>query len=163
ETGVPIITHTQEGTMGPEQAELLLSEGADPGRILIGHMDGNTDIGYHLRVLMTGCSVGFDRMGIQGFVGMPMDSEKLAVLLGLIAAGYGEQIFLSHDTVNVWLGRPPVWPEHLAKLLENWHITHVFDNIIPQLVEKGVAEKQIDQIMVKNPARLFGVRTKVEV
>jgi len=27
DTGVPIITHTQEGTMGPEQAELLVSAG----------------------------------------------------------------------------------------------------------------------------------------
>ena len=43
ETGVPIITHTQEGTMAPEQAEFLLSEGADPDRVMIGHMDGNTD------------------------------------------------------------------------------------------------------------------------
>ncbi|GGE12553.1 phosphotriesterase [Marinithermofilum abyssi] len=163
ETGVPLITHTQEGTMGPEQAEFLVAEGADPSRILIGHMDGNTDVGYHIRVLQTGCSVGFDRMGIQGFVGMPMDSEKLVVLLGLINAGYEEQILLSHDTVNVWLGRPPVWPEQLAKLLENWHITYVFDTIIPQLKEKGVTEEQIDQIMVKNPARMFGVHTKVEV
>ncbi|CAM3820560.1 phosphotriesterase [Alicyclobacillus pomorum] len=163
ETGVPIITHTQEGTMGPEQAELLVAEGAEPSRILIGHMDGNTDVGYHIRVLQTGCSVGFDRLGIQGFVGMPMESEKLTVLLGLIAAGYEEQILLSHDTVNIWLGRPPVWPEQLAKLLENWHITHVFDNVIPQLMEKGVTEEQIDQIMVKNPARMFGVRIKVEV
>jgi phosphotriesterase-related protein len=48
-------------------------------------------------------------------------------------------------------------------LLENWHITHVFDNVIPQLMEKGVTEEQIDQIMVKNPARMFGVRIKVEV
>lgn len=28
--GVPIITHTQEGTMGPEQASLLVEAGADP-------------------------------------------------------------------------------------------------------------------------------------
>ena len=30
ETGVPILTHTQAGTMGPEQAVLLIKEGADP-------------------------------------------------------------------------------------------------------------------------------------
>jgi acyl-CoA synthetase (AMP-forming)/AMP-acid ligase II len=35
--------------------------------------------------------------------------------------------------VNVWLGRPLVWPDQLAKLLENWQIPHVFDHIIPQL------------------------------
>ncbi|MBE0480262.1 MAG: phosphotriesterase, partial [Dehalococcoidia bacterium] len=36
ETGVPIITHTESGTMGPEQADLLLSEGAEPSRVAIG-------------------------------------------------------------------------------------------------------------------------------
>ncbi len=35
ETGVPIITHTQQGTMGPEQAALLTGEGVDPGRSLL--------------------------------------------------------------------------------------------------------------------------------
>ena len=48
ETGVPILTHTQEGTMGPEQAEMLVAEGADPKRTQIGHMDGNADAAYHL-------------------------------------------------------------------------------------------------------------------
>ncbi len=46
ETGVPIITHTEDGTMEPQQADLLISLGADPGRIMIGHMCGNADIGY---------------------------------------------------------------------------------------------------------------------
>ncbi len=36
ETGVPISTHTQEGTMGPEQTKFLVSAGADPDRVVIG-------------------------------------------------------------------------------------------------------------------------------
>src|SRR5690606_26546948 len=87
ETGVPIITHTQEGTVGPEQAELLIAEGADPNRIMIGHMDGSTDLSYHLRTLRQGGSSGFDRIGLQGMVGMPRDEERLACLIGLIGAG----------------------------------------------------------------------------
>jgi phosphotriesterase-related protein len=35
ETGVPILTHTQQGTMGPEQAALLIGEGADAKKIVI--------------------------------------------------------------------------------------------------------------------------------
>jgi phosphotriesterase-related protein len=62
--------------MESEQAEFLVAEGADHNCILIGHMDGITDVGYHIRVLQTGYSVGFDRMGIRGFVGMPMDSKN---------------------------------------------------------------------------------------
>lgn len=54
ETGIVIVTHSQEGTMGPEQAELLLASGAAPKRTMIGHMCGNTDIAYHLRILEKG-------------------------------------------------------------------------------------------------------------
>jgi phosphotriesterase-related protein len=156
ETGITIVTHTQEGTMGPEQAELLVSEGADPSRILIGHMDGNTDINYHIRTLEQGVFVGFDRFGIQGFVGAPMDSERVSVLIGLIGAGYSDQLIMSHDTVNHWLGKPPVWPDELKKLIENWHPGNIFENIIPALKKGGVTEDQIDTILVKNPNRIFG-------
>jgi len=37
--------------MAIEQADLLISEGADPKRILIGHMGGSADIKYHLAIL----------------------------------------------------------------------------------------------------------------
>jgi phosphotriesterase-related protein len=155
ETDIPIITHTQEGTMAPEQAELLISEGADANRVMIGHMDGNTDQAYHIATLDHGVNIAFDRFGIQGLVGMPMDEMRLACLIGLLGTGYGDRIMLSHDTVNVWLGRPPVWPEEAEKLLANWHITHLFDNVIPLLKDAGISDEQIDQIFVENPRRIF--------
>ena len=97
--------------MGPEQARLLISEGVDPKKIVIGHMDGNTDIQYQLETLEQGVYAGFDRLGIQKFVGAPLDKERLAVLIGLIGSGYANQLTLSHDTVNIWLGGPTVFPE----------------------------------------------------
>jgi phosphotriesterase-related protein len=156
ETGIPIITHTQEGTMAPEQAELLISEGADPNRLMIGHMDGNTDQAYHIGTLDHGVNIAFDRYGIQGLVGMPMDQMRTACLLGLLGLGYTERIMLSHDTVNVWLGRPPVLPEEAEKLLANWHITHLFENVVPFLKDAGISDEQLDTIFVENPKRLFG-------
>ena len=156
ETGVPIITHTQEGTMGPEQAELLISEGADPGRIMIGHMDGSTDLSYHLRTLKKGVSIAFDRIGLQKVVGMPMDEERLACLFGLIGAGYDGQLMLSHDTIAVWLGRPYTPNEVAKKLLAHWTPTHLFENILPALRRGGVTEASIQKMLVDNPKRLFG-------
>lgn len=155
ETGISIITHTQEGTMGPEQAELLVSEGADPSRILIGHMCGNTDINYHARTLEQGVYVGFDRFGIQGFVGAPMDSARVAVLIGLIGSGYTNQLMMSHDTVNIWLGKQPSFPEELLHLVSNWNVSHIFENIIPALKEGGVTDEQVEKILVDNPRNIF--------
>ena len=99
EEGIPIITHTQEGTMGPEQAQLLISEGVDPNRIMIGHMGGSTDLDYHLRTLEQGVYIAFDRFGLQGLVGCPMDDRRIACIAGLISAGYVEKIMLSHDVI----------------------------------------------------------------
>lgn len=156
ETGVPIITHTQEGTMGPEQAQLLISEGADPKKIQIGHMDGNTDIKYQVRTLEQGVFVAFDRIGLQGFVGAPMDSDRIVMLLGLIGAGYADQLMMSHDMVNYWLGKAPEWSDEMAELMKNWNMEHIFVNIIPQLKEAGVTEETLNTILVKNPNRIFG-------
>lgn len=162
ETGAVILTHTQEGTMGPEQVRLLIEHGADPGKIIIGHMCGNTDPEYHKQVLDQGVRIGLDRFGIQGMVGAPFDHERVQTLLALLTEGYEDQILLSHDTVNIWLGRPPVMPEQAAKIMENWHPGHIFNNILPQLRENGVSETQIDKMLGGNAFGLFtGAPAKV--
>ena len=157
ETGVTIITHTQEGTMGAEQADLLISEGADPSRIVIGHMCGNTNIADHVRVLKTGVFVGFDRFGLEGIVGAPLDAIREAMLVGIIGTGYGKQVLLSQDTVNYWLGRPLILPEVVQQMLAHWYPTNIFDNVIPVLKNAGITDEQIDTLLIENPGRLFGV------
>lgn len=156
ETGVPIITHTQEGTMGPEQAEFLVGAGADPSRIAIGHMDGNTNVAYHIATLAHGVNIAFDRFGVQGIVGAPMDEMRTACLIGLLGMGYGDNMLLSHDKVNVWLGRPLHFPDAVQELLKNWHTTHLFDNVVPKLKDAGIPEERIDDIFTGNVRRLFG-------
>jgi phosphotriesterase-related protein len=156
ETGVPIITHTQDGSMGPQQAQLLIDHGADPAQIMIGHMSDNTSIQYHVEVLSKGVFDGFDRMGIQGLPGFPTDEEKYAVILGLIGIGHEDRIIISHDTIAQWLGRPyPEMPEPIKSLMANWTPTHLCRNIIPFLKKAGVTEEQAQKILVENPGRLF--------
>jgi phosphotriesterase-related protein len=43
-TGAPITTHTDQGTMGREQLDLLASEGVDPQAVLVGHSCGASDV-----------------------------------------------------------------------------------------------------------------------
>lgn len=156
DTGVTIMTHTQEGTMGLEQAELLISEGADPGRVVIGHMCGNTNVAEQINVLKTGVFVGFDRFGLEGIAGAPPDTFREAMLIGLIGIGYVNQLLLSHDTVNYMLGRPLIWPEPLQKIMENSHPTHIMDDVVPILKNAGITDDQIETLLAQNPQRLFG-------
>lgn len=155
ETGIVLLTHTQEGTMGPEQAEMLIELGADPNKIIIGHMCGNTNPEYHKAVMDQGVRIGFDRFGIQGLVGAPFDQERVETLLSLLEDGYENQILLAHDSVNLWLGRPPVMNEQVMSIMENWHPGHIFENILPVLRERGISEQQIEKMFTQNAEELF--------
>lgn len=152
DTGVPIITHTQEGTMGPEQASLLLGEGADPRKVVIGHMCGNSDVNYHLAVLEQGVSVNFDRWGLD--ILYPDDLRR-ATLVELLNRGFEEKIVLSHDHIAHWLTPQPELPDFARPLIANWSYTHIFKNIIPSLKHLGITEKQINRMLVENPRKIF--------
>ncbi len=153
ETGVPIITHTESGTMGPEQADLLISEGADPKRIAIGHMCGSANLQYHQSVLQKGVYIAFDRLGIDLLF---PDRLRKACLIGLLGIGYADKILLSQDYSPYLLGRPFELPSPAKHLLSSWSYVHVFKNIIPALREAGVSDDKINTMMVENPRRLFG-------
>jgi len=154
DTGVPIITHTERGTMGPEQADLLISEGADPAKVVIGHMGGSSDMAYHTGVLARGVSVAFDRFGIE--VEAP-DVQRKACLIGLLGIGCADRIVLSHDYIGYWLGRTSFLPDEVKMIMPNWSYTHIFRNIIPELTQVGVSADRIDAMMVANPRRILAV------
>jgi len=154
EDGIPIITHTQEGKLGPEQADLLIAEGADPKRIMIGHIGGSTDIDYLLRVLEKGVYIGFDRFGVEGVGGTPPDSRRLACLIGLLGLGYADRIMISHDFVNYWLGRQDV-SDIIGLVMPNYHITHIFKDILPALKKAAVGDDRIMTLLIGNPRRFL--------
>ena len=141
--------------MGADQAKLLIDAGADPKKIQIGHMSDNLDINYQLDTLKNGVYVSWDRMGLQGLVGCPMDEQRYAVMTELIKKGYADKMLISHDFIITWLGRPLNLPEEAFPLIANWHPTHLFKNIIPALKQGGATDEQIKAITVDNPRRLF--------
>jgi phosphotriesterase-related protein len=153
ETGVPITTHTQQGTMGPEQAALLVGEGVKPEKIIIGHMCGNASLEYQMSVIDKGVNVGFDRWGIDFLF---PDNLRKATLLGLLGLGFANRVVLSQDCNARMLGRPFVLPDFVQDLIANWNYTHIFKNIIPQLKQAGITDAQVGQMLVENPRRIFG-------
>ena len=151
-TGVPITTHTDEGTMGREQLDIFASEGVDLSHVIIGHSCGSSDLRYHTDMLDKGCFLGFDRFGLDF---LHPDRLRLAALIGLVGVGFEQQIVLSHDSVACWLGRGLDLTPQLARMVENWKPSHVFQNIVPALRKAGVAQEKIDAMLVGNPRRYF--------
>jgi phosphotriesterase-related protein len=151
-TGAPITTHTEEGTMGREQLGIFASEGLDLAHVIIGHSCGSADLRYHTDMLDKGCLLGFDRFGLD--FAQP-DRLRLASLIGLCGIGFDKQIVLSHDSVACWLGRGLEITPQLARLVENWKPSHVFQNVVPALKKAGVSQEKINAMLVDNPRKFF--------
>lgn len=153
-TGVPIITHTEGPTGGPEQADFLISLGADPKKIQIGHVNNSKDIAYQRAILSRGTRMAFDRIGLTIAYGVP-DDVTVQNIATLVKEGYANQIELSQDSVNLWLGRPMDVPEKMLPIFKDWRIDHISRDIIPALKAQGVTDDQIRTMMVENPRNLF--------
>jgi phosphotriesterase-related protein len=149
-TGVNLITHTTEGSMGPEQLDIFESEGVDLKRVIIGHSDFNHDLRYHLAMLNRGCYVGFDQVGIASTT----DELRAATLSGLIAMGWAHRIVLSHDAMCCvhpkFMPLPPGRPPASER-----RATHIIRSFLPRLREMGVSEDAIRLMTVENPRRYF--------
>lgn len=155
EEGVPIITHTQNGTMGSEQARRLKAYGANPKKIMIGHLDNCTDLNELMKIFEEGVYGGFDRMGIQGFTGALPESRRMAAIMGLAGSGYSDKIILSHDSIIQMLGDPWIYSEQDAKDLVDWNWTHVFEDVLPQLQKMGLCPEVTEKFVKANPQALF--------
>jgi phosphotriesterase-related protein len=46
-------------------------------------------------------------------------------------------------------------PEVIRAAAPNWHYTHISDDVLPALRERGVADEQIDAMLAANPRRIF--------
>ncbi len=59
-TGIPITTHTQNGTMANEQLDLFASFGVKPSSVILGHMDQNPNFELHEKLIDRGAFLGYD-------------------------------------------------------------------------------------------------------
>lgn len=146
ETGVPVLTHTGYGALGDRQVDLLVEDGVDPGRIVIGHSDVSANLRYHTKILRKGAYVGFDRIGLTRF--MP-DEIRAQCIAGLVRLGYAERLTMSLDAHVRWCGRPN------PLTVEERDFTFLAKDFFPLLEAAGVSEDVIQTIMVDNVRRLF--------
>lgn len=155
ETGVPLISHTQEASCGHDQIDLVTGEGVPANRLLVGHSDGIDDPDYHRALAERGAFVGFDRFGITLIV---PDEVRVKNVIALARAGYGKNILLSHDSISCWQGRPVPFAnryEDVLVMLPDWRPTTILKKIVPQLREGGLDQTDIDTMLVDNPRRFF--------
>lgn len=166
-TGLPIYTHASLGTMAAEQVEVLLAEGADPEKIVIGHLDLNPEVAAVEEVLRTGVTAGFDTIGKEYFdyqlrpeespepdsvlkrLCHRPDSERFDTIAELVRRGWAGRIVLSCDMTG-----------HEAYANPRTHgaygLSYLPDRALAELRRRGVGQDAIDTMTVQNPARILG-------
>ena len=160
-TGIPIITHTQDGYGGPQQQKLFADGGVEAHRCLIGHCCGNPDPAYHKRVVDGGSYIGFDRIGLHRY--MP-DETRADNLVKLVRSGHRAQIMMSQDRHCGWLGKfaRQIPPDEQAKIdamkaAGAWPppYTYLFTDFVPMLRDRGLTDAEIFSMLDDNPRRFF--------
>ncbi|MEE9286091.1 MAG: phosphotriesterase-related protein [Dehalococcoidia bacterium] len=150
-TGVPITTHTTDGTMGPEQLDIFEEEGVDLHYVTVGHCSDSADLHYLRRILTRGAFVGFDRVGLEGHVS---DEAKVGVVAALVAMGFIDQIVLSHDHVGCMHGmRISMMNDPEAARKRSY--TYLLREFLPKLKATGITDDALNTMLVDNPRRFF--------
>ncbi len=152
ETGAPVHSHTELGTMALEQLDLVRQEGVDPTRLTIAHLDRNPDPWLHRKVAETGAFFSFD-----GITRVKYYSEDVRTrcILDLVRWGHEDQVMVGGD-----IARRTMFASYgegglgMGFILEKW---------VPRFIEEaGEAgfdgERLIHKFFVQNPQRAFAFR-----
>ena len=146
-TGLAITTHAVLSPVGLAQLRIFEEEGADPGRVVIGHADSYQVLEHYLAIIDRGANLEFD------FIGMPWPRERqseprtIELICELLARGHADRLLLSQDVCN---------DDQLRRFDGNGY-TYLTDAFLPRLRAAGVSDAEIDTMTVTNPRRLLTV------
>ncbi|MDX3926308.1 MAG: hypothetical protein QHC90_10965 [Shinella sp.] len=149
ETGSPLHSHTELGTLVLEQLAIVKQEGVDPMRLTIAHVDRNPDHWLHRKAAETGAFLCFD--GISRIKYHP-ESVLIDCILNLVKHGHEDQIVVGGDIARRTMFRN--YGEGglgLGYILESW---------VPRFVEQA-GEAGYDgpalfaKFFIANPRRAF--------
>lgn len=150
ETGAPITVHTNPHTeSGLVVQRVLREEGVDLAAVVLGHSGDSTDVDHLCRLADAGSLLGMDRFGLDLLC--PFE-ERVATVVELARRGYAERMVLSHDA-SCYIDWFP--EQGKAAAVPNWNYTHISDDVIPALRERGVTDEQLTTMLVENPRRYF--------
>ncbi|MCK8607912.1 phosphotriesterase [Agromyces sp. C10] len=168
ETGLAIMTHTTHGTMAHEQVDLLISEGADLDRVVIGHLDTQLSVDFVRSVLDRGVLVAIDTIGKEVwdfFIGPApdrpdgefpkrsfarSDQGRVELVTELVERGYADRILLAQDLTGAEVWMNPGTHGQLG-------YAYLADRFLPALAANGVPEDAIERMTARTPARLLEV------
>jgi len=148
ETGLTIMSHTGRASAALAQLQILKQYGVDPTAFIWTHALMESTKENILSIAQMGCWVAFD--------GINDDMAPIVRITDLLhymkSTRQLNRILLSHDAGWYQIGKPNGG--------EFRPYTALFNSLIPFAKSEGITEKEIDQMLVKNPAQAFAVRVR---
>ena len=134
---------------------LLTTEGVRPDRIVLEHLDEPAEVepDYLLRIAAEGVYMEFDGWGSEFYYGPPWnvveprDRARAVAVKRLIDAGHVERVLITHD----------IWLRQQMKTYGGDGFDCLFRYGLPTLREAGVADADIQTMLVDNPRRLLAL------
>lgn len=163
-TGLAITVHVHiAARRGNEVLSILEQEGADPARVVLGHLDiafGHLDtdfeqvLDYHRALAARGCYIEYDTCGAEVFApGSPetppfwtaLDLTRARAIARLFEEGFGDRILVSHDVFTK------------AQLLRygGFGYGHILRDFQYRLREVGLGDAEARQLLEDNPQRML--------
>jgi phosphotriesterase-related protein len=139
-------------TRGLEILDLLEASGADPRKVVMCHCDPTLDKPeYHDAIAKRGAYIEYDQFGLE-FLALegtflPRDIERVRAIRVQIEKGNLDRILVSQDVC---------FKTCLVKY-GGWGYGHILRDIVPFMVKEGITRKQIDTILVSNPAAMLSL------
>ena len=152
ETGAAILIHMDPtgSYQAPAILDWLVSHGADPSRVILGHMDEILDLDLQRALIGEGAVIEYDLFGLElyypGRGNYVTDYERMEAVAQLVTEGFGSQLVFACD----------VHMKMMYAANGGMGYQHLMKRIIPALQSRfGLSHEDTQEIMVHNPARLL--------
>jgi phosphotriesterase-related protein len=156
-TGAAVTTHGVERAY--EHCQILLSEGLDPERIIIGHLDAAhaLDLERDQRIGRTGVWLGYDHCTTCK-TWSPMhyacsDEERADMVKYMIDAGFENQLIISADVNSISLG----W-QRSAPYTGKTVVGDLLRSFVPKLFRALLGDDMVHKLLVENPRRALAIQ-----
>jgi phosphotriesterase-related protein len=146
-TGMAVTTHSVLSPVGLAQLRVLVEEGLDPARVVIGHADSYPDLEHWVAILEAGANLQLDFLGQRFGTEEAAEPRLIEMLVELLERGYADQLLLSQDVC------------HNAQLKANggFGYTYLQQHFLPRLRTAAVGEGEIARMTVENPRRVLTI------
>jgi len=150
QTGVGLAVHLDPwGRNGHAVLDHVLGAGADPGRLMLAHLDPSVvDPSYARSLAERGVTVAIDIWGDEdayGGKGMPTDEVRIAAVLAAFEQGWADRLALSQDVCLKSQLRAHGGPGY----------AHLLTAIAPRLRAAGLGDADLDLLFTTTPRRIL--------